>query len=103
MTTAPPYSFIPFLERAYRQGIPVIVICQHPPSPKEQVKYTPAQAFIKAGAIHIGNMTMAAAVAKFRWVLSIAHRRKDWKHMTPKRKRELVLKLMIGESFVGEF
>lgn len=98
-----PYSFIPFVRRAFEQGIPVIVTSQYPPDPGTHTKYTPAQAPIKAGAIHAGNMTQAAAVAKFRWVLASARRRRDWKRMSPDKKKELVSELMVGKPTVGEF
>lgn len=103
VASEPPYSFIPFVQRAYRQGIPVIVTSQYPPDPGTHTKYTPAEAPITAGAIHAGNMTLAAAVAKFRWVLADVFRRKGWSRMSPEGKRKLVSKLMVEESVVGEF
>jgi len=103
VSSEPPYSFIPFVQRAYDQGIPVIVTSQYPPDPGSHTKYTPAQAPITAGAIHAGNMTLAAAVAKFRWVLADVLRRKTWKRMSPDKKRKLVAELMVEESVVGEF
>ncbi|HEY6806120.1 MAG TPA: asparaginase domain-containing protein [Pyrinomonadaceae bacterium] len=103
VTSESPYSFIPFVARAYRQGIPVIVTSQYPPDPGTHTKYTPAQAPIKAGAIHAGNMTLAAAVVKFRWVLAQVRKREDWLNMGPARKKELVSRLMVGKSVVGEF
>jgi L-asparaginase len=103
VTSEHPYSFIPFVERAYRQGIPVIVTSQYPPDPGTHTKYTPAEAPIKAGAIHAGNMTLAAAVAKFRWVLADVLRRQGWQQLSPGNKRKLVSKLMVEKSVVGEF
>jgi len=98
-----PYSFIPFVERAYRQGIPVIVTSQYPPDPGSHTKYTPADAPIKAGAIHAGNMTLAAAVTKFRWVLADVLHSKGWPRLSPANKRKLVSKLMVEKSIIGEF
>lgn len=103
VSSEPPYSFIPFVQRAFRQGIPVIVTSQYPPDPGTHTKYTPAEAPISAGAIHAGNMTQSAAVAKFRWVLASVHRHKNWRRMDPKQKKELVSKLMVGKPIVGEF
>ena len=99
VASQPPYSFIPFVEQAYRKGIPVIVTSQYPPDPGTHTKYTPAEAPIKAGAIHAGNMTFAAGVTKFRWVLA----REEWQAMSPEEKRQLVARLMVEESVVGEF
>lgn len=99
-----PYSFIPLIKHAvYEMGIPVIITSQYPPDPGSHTKYKPAQAPIEAGAIHAGNMTLTAAMVKFRWVLAILHRRRDWLRMAPDKKRQLVEKLMIRTSFVGEF
>jgi L-asparaginase len=103
VTNAEPYSFIPFVERAYRRGIPVIVTSQYPPDPGTHTKYTPAQAPIEAGAIHAGNMTLAAAVTKFRWVLAHVRRRRGWPKMLPKTRRELVSELMVAKALIGEF
>jgi L-asparaginase len=103
VTSEEPYSFISFVNQAYRQGIPVIVTSQYPPDPGSHTMYTPAQAPVSAGAIHAGNMTLAAAVTKFRWVLAIVFRRKNWLQMAPGDKRKLVSKLMVEKSVVGEF
>jgi len=103
VTSEFPYSFIPFVEQAYRQGIPVIVTSQYPPDPGTHTKYTPAEAPIKAGAIHAGNMTLPAAVTKFRWVLADVIHRKGWRQLSPAKKRKLVSKLMVEKSIIGEF
>lgn len=103
VTNLDPYSFVPFVERAFQRGIPVIVTSQYPPDPGSHTKYTPAQAPLKAGAIHAGNMTIAAAVTKFRWVLADVRRRANWVSMRPEEKRALVSRRMVEESVVGEF
>lgn len=103
IASEPPYSFIPFVERAFRQGIPLIVTSQYPPDPDTHTKYAPGEAPIHAGAIQGGNMTMAAAVAKFRWVLADVARRRSWRRLTPNQKRKLVERLMVYQSVVGEF
>jgi L-asparaginase/Glu-tRNA(Gln) amidotransferase subunit D len=103
VTSDEPYSFIPFVERAYSKGIPVIVTSQYPPDPGSHTKYTPAQAPIVAGAIHAGNMTLAAAVTKFRWVLAQVRRLKQWPQMSPRDKRALVSRRMVEQSVIGEF
>jgi L-asparaginase len=103
VTSESPFSFIPFVERAYGLGIPIIVTSQYPPDPGTHTKYTPAQAPITAGAIHAGNMTLAAAVTKFRWVLAKVLHQADWRRLSPDKKRTLVSKLMVEESIIGEF
>jgi L-asparaginase len=103
VSSEPPYSFIEFVKRAYEQGIPVIVTSQYPPDPGTHTKYTPAQAPLEAGAIHAGNMTIAAAVTKFRWVLARVMHSHDWLRMPPEKKRKLVSKHMVEQSVIGEF
>lgn len=103
VTSARPYSFIPFVERASHRGIPVIVTSQYPPDPGAHTKYTPAKAPIEAGAIHAGNMTLAAAVTKFRWVLAELARQRTWRAMAWKARRDLVEHLMVQKPIVGEF
>lgn len=98
-----PYSFIPFVQRAYERGIPVIVTSQYPPDPGSHTKYTPAEAPLKAGAIHAGNMTQSAAVTKFRWVLAQISKRRDWRKLSPEGKRSLVTHMMVEKPIVGEF
>ena len=99
-----PYSFMSFINRAvFEHGIPVIVTSQYPPDPGAHTMYAPAEAPIDAGAIHAGNMTLAAAVAKFHWVLAKVRRRADWEKMHPRDRRNLVSQLMVEESVVGEF
>ena len=98
-----PYSFIPFVGRAYARGIPVIVTSQYPPDPGSHTKYTPAEAPIRAGAIHAGNMTQAAAVTKFRWILAQVSRRSSWAHKPPEEKKAIVTRLMVNKALIGEF
>jgi L-asparaginase len=98
-----PYSLMAFINKAYRKGIPVIITSQYPPDPGTHTMYTPAEAPLKAGAIHAGNMTLAAAVAKFQWVLAKVTRRANWGKMNPEQKKALVSKLMVEDSVVGEF
>jgi L-asparaginase len=98
-----PYTFIPFIQKATEKGMPVIITSQYPPDPGSHTKYAPAKAPVGVGAIHAGNMTLAAAVAKFQWVLAKVRSRPDWEQMKPLEKRDLVKKLMVEESVVGEF
>jgi len=103
VATESPYSFLPLVRTAYEKGIPVIVTSQYPPDPGSHTKYAPASQPLKAGAIHAGNMTQAAAVTKFRWVLAQVMQRQDWLKLDPARRKSLVSRLMVEQSVVGEF
>jgi L-asparaginase len=92
----PPYSFMPFVERAVREGIPVIITSMYPPDPTSYTIYGPAKAPIKAGAVHAGNMTVAAAVTKFRWVLAQAA------EIENAGDKVLKVKELMERNFIGE-
>jgi L-asparaginase len=101
VATRDPYSFLPFVRQAVSLGIPVLVTSQYPPDPESYKKYAPAAAPIKAGAIHAGNMTSAAAVAKFRWVLAQIEADSACE-FTPSARVELVKRMMVEKDYVGE-
>ncbi len=98
-----PYSFIPFIDRASRLGIPVIVTSQYPPERGSYAKYGPAIRPLEAGAIHAGNMTQSAAIVKFQWILADVLRRPEWPGLAPVERKELVRELMVVQQVVGEF
>lgn len=64
------YSFIKLIKRAKKLNKPVIVTSQFAAGATDATHYETGVAAVKAGAISTGNMTNAAAVAKFRWVLA---------------------------------
>jgi L-asparaginase len=64
------YSFEPFIEEAVRLQIPIIITSQFPANSTLDTAYEPGVKAIRSGAIPTGNMTNAAATAKFRWVLA---------------------------------
>lgn len=64
------FSFEGFIKKAKEKNIPVIIASQFPANSTLHSIYEPGQKAIKAGAIPTGNMTNAAATAKFRWVLA---------------------------------
>ena len=68
------FSFIELIEEAvHTRGIPVILTSQFPANSTTTTAYEPGVRAREAGAIPTGNMTSAAAVAKFRWVLAQAN------------------------------
>jgi L-asparaginase/Glu-tRNA(Gln) amidotransferase subunit D len=103
VTNETPYSFIPFVERATANKIPVIITSQYPPELSSHTRYSPARAPIDAGAIHAGNMTLAAAVTKFRWVLANLRKEVDLPNMSYDKQKEYLIQKMVKESLVGEF
>ena len=64
------FSFEEFIKKATSMDIPVIIASQFPANSTLHSIYLPGQKAIRAGAIPTGNMTNAAATAKFRWVLA---------------------------------
>ncbi len=97
-----PYSFLSVVGEAVRKGIPVLVTSQYPPDPESYKIYTPAKDPVDAGAIHAGNMTAAAAVAKFRWVLAQVQMRIEEGKLEPAGKMAEVRRMM-QTSYVNEF
>lgn len=64
------FSFETFIHEARERDIPVIIASQFPANSTLHSIYEPGMKAIRAGAIPTGNMTNAAATAKFRWVLA---------------------------------
>lgn len=65
------YSFEAVIRRTvYELAKPVIITSQFPAHATLGSAYAPGIRAVKAGAIPTGNMTNAAAAAKFRWVLA---------------------------------
>lgn len=70
------FSFLELIEEAVHvRGIPVILTSQFPANATTTTAYEPGVRAREAGAIPTGNMTSAAAAAKFRWVLAEAKSR----------------------------
>lgn len=70
------FSFLELIEEAVHvRGIPVILTSQFPANATTTTAYEPGVRAREAGAIPTGNMTSAAAAAKFRWVLAQAKSR----------------------------
>lgn len=64
------FSFESFIEASVERNIPVIIASQFPANSTLHSIYEPGMRARAAGAIPTGNMTNAAATAKFRWVLA---------------------------------
>ena len=68
---APPFSFEEVIRHAVRDlSKPVIITSQFPAHTTVGSAYEPGLRAVKEGAIPTGNMTNAAATAKFRWILA---------------------------------
>ncbi len=99
--TREPYSFLPFIEKAVRLGIPVLVSSQYPGSRPTDPRFQTASLPVQAGAIATGNMTSAAAVTKFHWVLGQVEEEVKQQGLSPKEEIEMVRQLM-QQDYVGE-
>jgi len=69
LPTVEPYSLVGFVERAIDQDVPVVLGSRFPISIEEPNRYEPSAAALRAGAIPLFNMTEAALLTKFAWVL----------------------------------
>jgi len=63
------YNFLPLIEKAKNNFIPVVITSRYPILPEFMNKYLPASAPLQKGAISAGNMTSAAALTKLMWLL----------------------------------
>lgn len=95
------YSFKTFIQEAVQKAIPVIITSQFPANSTLASHYAPGQEALAAGAIATGNMTNAAATAKFRWVLHQVQRQIDTGELPRAKKIERVKKMM-GKIYVRE-
>jgi L-asparaginase len=96
--TEPLYSFIPFIDNAVHQrGIPVIITSQFPAHSTLDTRYATGVAAVEAGAIATGNMTSAAATAKFRWVLAQVNRNNLAAEDKMKKIKQMMEFVYIGE------
>lgn len=84
------YSFQPFIARAVERNIPVIIASQFPANSTLDTHYEPGRNAIDAGAVPTGNMTNAAATAKFYWVLARINDLIDRGELLPSQKTAMV-------------
>lgn len=64
------FSFIPLIKEAVELNKPIIITSQFPGHSTLGTEYEAGKIAHEAGAIPTGNMTSAAAVVKFRWILA---------------------------------
>ncbi len=97
------YNFRSFIEKANEQHIPVLITSQIPINPYTAAQYEMALAPLIHGAIPAGNMTQAAAITKFSWVLGI--QRASYGHEQWAERLDFIKNTMaqncVGE--IGEF
>jgi L-asparaginase len=95
------YSFQPFITRAVERNIPVIVASQFPANSTMDTHYEPGRNAMEAGAVPTGNMTNAAATAKFYWVLARVNDRIARGELLASQKADMVADEM-ASSLVNE-
>jgi L-asparaginase len=94
-----PFSYVSFLEKAQKLGVPVIITSQFPARRSADPRFQTASWPLQFGAIPVGNMTAPAAVTKFHWVLGqLQHKRSK---LPTKEYVEEVRRMMQTDS-VGE-
>lgn len=95
------YSFQPFIEAAVTRNIPVIIASQFPANSTLDTHYAPGRNAINAGAIPTGNMTNAAAISKFYWVLARVKKELARGELTVDQKIYRISEIM-GDPYVKE-
>ncbi|MBL4829397.1 MAG: asparaginase [Aliivibrio sp.] len=95
------YGFGDFIERATKNGTPVIITSQFPANSTFDTHYAPGLSAIRAGAIPTGNMTSSAAMVKFRWALAQATSGTSLNDGISTKQMDIVRKLM-DTVFVDE-
>ncbi|MDI6792487.1 MAG: asparaginase [bacterium] len=96
------YSFIPIIKEMVEiQKKPTIITSQFPAGSTLDSPYAPGKAAVDAGAIPTGNMTYAAATAKFRWVLALVKEEMKKGEVSPSNKINQIRKRMT-ENIIGE-
>lgn len=95
------YSFLPMIKEMVKKEKPTIITSQFPAGSTLDSPYAPGKAAVDAGAIPTGNMTYAAATAKFRWVLALVKEKIEKGKISPSDKIERIRKLMT-ENIIGE-
>ncbi|MDI6735966.1 MAG: asparaginase [bacterium] len=95
------YSFIPIITELAEKEKPTIITSQFPAGSTLDSPYAPGKAAVEAGAIPTGNMTYAAAAAKFRWVLARVEEEIEKGKSTPEEKIDRIKELMT-ENIIGE-
>jgi len=93
-------NFRPLLSATIDWGIPVLVTSQVPINPYTQPQYEMARAVTEFNAILAGNMTFAAAFAKFAWV--IGHVNEETLGTADTSRRHERIATLMGQNYVGE-
>jgi L-asparaginase type I len=88
------FSFESFIGEAKEKLIPVVIASQFPANSTLDTVYEPGVKAIRAGAIPTGNMTNAAATAKFRWILADVRKQLQTKELRRENKLKIIKKLM---------
>lgn len=95
------HSFLPLIERAVELNKPVILTSQFAARATRHTRYQTGVDAVRAGAIPTSNMTNAAAVAKFRWILAQVMRDISTGKLAESAKLNAVREGM-GRVYVGE-
>lgn len=64
------YNILPVIEYCQSNEIPVMISSRYPVAPEFMEQYGPATEPLRFGAINAGNLTPAASLTKFMWVLA---------------------------------
>ncbi len=102
VATEPPFDYIPFIRKAaFGHNIPVLIIGQYPAHPRTYMLFNPSRLAVENGAIYAGDMTAAAATAKFRWLLAQVRTLEAAGEQDPAERRRWV-ETQMKHNYVGE-
>lgn len=96
-----PYNFRPAIQMAKDMGIPVLVSSQVPINPETQEEYEMASVPQDYGAILTGNITFAAAMTKFSWVIGCINENFKFKNISSEERIKEIKKWM-KINYIGE-
>ena len=99
--SAEEFSFEGFIRLVRDYGKPLIITSQFPGGSTLTSRYAAHESAVKAGAIPTGNMTSAAAVVKFRWVLARVEQEILEGKVSPEQRLDRIASWMI-RRYVGE-
>ncbi len=90
------FSYLPFVKRTIKLGIPVIVTCLFPTNPNDYLVYESGIDAANVGAIQIRGLVLPALLAKLSWVLP------QTQQISDQTKRMNKIKQLLMTPYVGE-
>ncbi|MBF0132343.1 MAG: asparaginase [Magnetococcales bacterium] len=97
-----PFNFRLLIQEAISLGIPVLIASQVPINPYTQDQYEMASTPAKYGAIPAGNLTLAAALTKFAWVIGCVRHEMGAEAIADPENKLKEIKTRMRTIYIGE-